>query len=180
MSTNLDAIEPGGVNETGSSPFDTVGTGGSGVTAMLVEEGVVQILRVDAVLAPVIANRIYPDEAPTKAVYPLVYYEQDDEFEEATLEEPGSGGLTRVTMLLVAVTQGKANKGECKRVADLVRQALIGFQGGYVEDPAVSGRSIQIQKIFPADVGVDKDYDSVTQVYRFARTFNVWAVKPVP
>lgn len=147
---------------------------------MLVDEGVVQILRVNAALAAVVVKRIYPDEAPSNAVYPLVYYEQDDEEEEATLESPGSVGLTKLTFMFVAVTQGKANKAECKRLADLVRQALIGFQGGDVADPDDASRIIQIQKIFPADVGVDKDYDPVTQVYRFARTFNVWAVKPVP
>jgi hypothetical protein len=147
---------------------------------MLVEEAIVQILRLYTPLSDIIGSRIYPLFMPQTMTFPAVYYEQGDEQEEATLEDPGSGGLVRVTIEFVSCSKGTGNFGDCRRTADALRQALIAFPGGYVEDVDVPGRSIEIQKIFPADIGTDHDYDASTQIYRFSRSFNVWAVKAVP
>ncbi len=147
---------------------------------MLVEEAVVQILRLYTPLTDIIGSRIYPMFMPQTMTYPAVYYEESDEQEEAILGDPGNGGLVRITIDFISVSKGIGTFGDCRRTADMVRQALIAFPGGYVEDINAPGRAIQIQKMFPADIGTDHDYDSTTQIYRFARSFNVWAVKAIP
>jgi hypothetical protein len=150
------------------------------MTAMLVEEALVQILRENTNLAALIGNRIYANYLTQSTVYPAVYYEQSDEVEIALLQSPGASGLVMAVFDLFSVSQGIANVAACKRVAEAVRQAMIHFPGGTVVDSADAARSIEIQKIFPADVGTDQEYDAVTQTYRFVRTFNVWAVKAIP
>ncbi len=179
MSSEFNGIVPGGVSTFGDVPYGTVGSGSAG-TAMLVEEAIVQILRLYTPLTDIIGARIYPMFMPQTMTFPAVYYEQSDEQEEATLEDPGSGGLVRVTVDFISASKGVGNFGDCRRTADALRQGLIAFPGGYVEDIDLPGRSIMIQKIFPADIGTDHDYDSITQIYRFARSFNVWAVKAIP
>jgi hypothetical protein len=150
------------------------------MTAMLVEEALVQILRENTNLAALISNRIYAGYLTQSTAYPAVYYEQSDEVEIALLQSPGASGLVMAVFDLFSVSQGIGNVAACKRVAEAVRQAMIHFPGGTVVDSSDSSRSIEIQKIFPADVGTDQEYDAVTQTYRFVRTFNVWAVKAIP
>lgn len=179
MSSEFNGLYAGGVSTFGSVPYDTVGSS-SGSSAMLVEEAIVQILRLYTPLSALIGNRIYPGFLPQTPTYPSVYYTQRDEAEEPVLDEPGNGGLVRIEVEFVSVSKGIGNFGDCRRTADALRQGLIAFPGGYVEDIDVPGRSIQIQKIFPADIGQDHDYDPSTQIHQFARSFNVWAVKAIP
>ncbi len=150
------------------------------MTAMLVEEALVQILRQNAELAALVGNRIYPVYLVQRTDYPAVYYEQRDETEEILLQSPGACGMVRAEFEMISVSKGVANIADCKRTADAVRQALIGFAGGTVVDSADASRSIQIQKIFPSAFGNDQDFEPETQTYRFARTFNVWAIKAIP
>lgn len=150
------------------------------MTAMLVEEALVQILLENTELAALVGNRISPNYLTQSTVYPAVYYEQTDETETALLQSPGATGLVMAVFDLFSVSKGVANVADCKRTAEAVRKALIHFQGGTVVDSSDASRSIEIQKIFPADVGTDQEYDAVTQTYRFVRTFNVWAVKAIP
>lgn len=150
------------------------------MTAMLVEEALVQILLENTELAALVGNRISPNYLTQSTAYPAVYYEQTDETETALLQSPGATGLVMAVFDLFSVSKGIGNIADCKRTAEAVRKALIHFQGGTVVDSADSSRSIEIQKIFPADVGTDQEYEPVTQTYRFVRTFNVWAVKAIP
>ncbi len=148
--------------------------------SMLVEEALVQILRENAALTALVGNRISPNYLSQSTLYPAVYYEQSDEVEIALLQSPGASGLVMAVFDLFAVSQGIGNVSACKRTAEAIRQAMIHFQGGLVVDSSDASRSIEIQKIFPADVGTDQEYEAVTQTYRFVRTFNVWAVKAIP
>lgn len=147
---------------------------------MLVEEALVQILRADAGLVALVGTRISPNYLVQATAYPALYYEQTDEVEQAMLQSPGATGLVTAVFDLIAVSKGVGNVADCKRTAEAARKALIGFQGGAVADPLDVSRSIEVQKIFPADVGTDHEYDPVSQIYRFARSFNVWAVKAIP
>lgn len=149
------------------------------MTAMLVEEALVQILRQSSGVASLVGTRIYPGFLNQRTEYPAVYYEQGDEDEEILLASPGACGLVKVEFQLISVSKGKANFAACRRTADAVRQALIGFAGGTVVDASDSGRSIVIQKIFPS-FGSDQDYEPETETYRFMQAFNVWAIKAIP
>jgi hypothetical protein len=140
----------------------------------------VQILRENTALAALVGNRISPNYLTQSTLYPAVYYEQTDETETALLQSPGATGLVMAVFDIFSVSKGISNVADCKRTADAVRQAMIHFPGGLVVDSSDSSLSIEIQKIFPADVGTDQEYDAVTQTYRFVRTFNVWAVKAIP
>src|SRR5262245_4698952 len=91
---------------------------------MTIEEAIVGKLRADPAVTALVAQRVYPDQAPMDAVLPYVVYEQSGQEHQRTLT--GKVNLPLWRMRLDAYGQTKAS---ARAVLTALDSSLDSFQG---------------------------------------------------
>lgn len=144
---------------------------------MFLEVALAKLLRENAAVAAIVADRIIPLVLDSQVTYPaVVYREIHGGGHTESLE--GSSGL-RFSRFAFYATQskGRTSYRTVLELAEAVRLALQGFTGD-VQDGSSPPETVHIHNI---SAGIHEDrYDDPTQTYQRVQIFDVWSTEAIP
>lgn len=132
---------------------------------MTIEEAIVSVLLAAAPVKQLIGTRLYPTQAPQKATFPLVVYQEADQLSVMTHSGPKT--LSRYTMDLTCWGTSYAT---AKGVAKRIKATLNGYRG-------TAGNGVRILGVFSQTEADDSEipqHGDETGLFAVSMTLDLW------